>query len=208
MSIALANGTSAGITPGSSTITTPSLVTLPGVPSFSCLDSNSIVQYTDDIGLQDLTQGCRIRNWSCEVNNNPSPNDDRCIGAPKQIEDDYTITAGPGLAKYLSKISRGPRTITSSVVYLLDSVVPQRIKMARNILLTNLTFGARGAVLDGAGPTYETLSIIIAKAWISTITGQDSSGKAALTLNFKASYDTSDVAARVEVVNGQSTGVN
>lgn len=209
LNAALDNDTSTGITPApNSTPTTPSDVTLPAAPAFACLDSESFLSYTDDIGLQDLTLGCRARNWSVEHNNTPQPTDDRCIGDPKQIENDYAITTGPGLAKYLQKISRGPRTLTASITYLLDAIIPQQIKMARNVLLTNVTFGARGAVLDAGGPTYESLKVIIPQAWFSVISGVDSNGKAALTLNFKAKFDTTDIGARVEVVNNISSGFN
>lgn len=209
MNISLNNGTSAGITPApTSANTTPGAVTLPGAPAFACLDSQSFLEYTDDVGLQDLTVGCRVRNWSVEVANNHQLTDDRCIGDPKQIENDFAITTGPGLAKYIQKTSRGSRTITASMTLLLDSILPQQIKMARNILLTNVTFGARGAVLDAGGPTFESLKVIIPKGWFSVITGVDSNGKAAITLNFKASFDATDIGARVEVVNNISSGFN
>lgn len=175
---------------------------LPAVPAFSCLKPKSFLEYTDDVGLKDLTAGCRVRSWFIEVANNHAPADDRCIGDPSQNAGDYTTSGGASDAAYLSKLTRGDRVVTAQIVILLDSTMPEWLKMASNIPLTNITFGARGAVLDGAGPTYESLKAIIPNGRFAAVQETDSNGKAALVLNFKAMYDATAIGVRVEVVNG------
>lgn len=191
---------------GSGKHRSPHAVTsLPAVPAFSCLKPKSFLEYTDDVGLQDLTTGCRVRSWFVEISNAHAPADDRCIGDPEQKEGDYTLATGNGVAAYLQKLTRGSRVITAQIVILLDSTMPQWAKMAQNIALTNVTFGARGAVLDGAGPTYESLKVIIPNGRFAAVQEQDSNGKAALVLNFKALYDATAIGAKVEVVNGTAS---
>lgn len=190
---------------GSGKHRSPHAVTsLPTVPAFSCLKPKSFLEYTDDAGLQDLTVGCRVRSWFVEIGNAHAPADDRCIGDPEQKEGDFTLATGAGVASTLSKLTRGTRVVTAQIVILLDSTMPQWAKMAQNIALTNITFGARGAVLDGAGPTYESLKVIIPNGRFSAVQEQDSNGKAALVLNFKAMFDATAIGAKVEVVNGLS----
>jgi hypothetical protein len=175
-------------------------VTLPGTPTFDCLKPKSFLEYNDGV-LKDLTVGCRVRSWFVEIANNHAPTDDRCIGNSEQKEGDYTITTGPGVAAYLDKMSRGVRTVTAQIVVLLDSILPEWVQMAQNTVLTNLTFGARGAVLDAGGPTFESLKVIIPNARFSGVTEVDSNGKAALTLTLKTMHDATALGAKVEVVN-------
>ncbi|MCI0391670.1 MAG: hypothetical protein MOB07_23240 [Acidobacteria bacterium] len=202
LNIALDNGTCTGITPApTSANTTASVVTLPAAPAFSCLQPKSFLEYTDNNGLKDLTLGCRVRSWFVEIANNHAPTDDRCIGDPTQIEGDYTVLTGAGQAAYLSKLTRGLRAISAQIVILLDSVMPEWVKMAQNIALTNVTFGARGVLLDAGGPTFESLKVIIPQAKFASVQEVDSNGKASLTLSFKAFFDATAIGAKVEVVN-------
>jgi hypothetical protein len=206
MNISLANGTSAGITNApTSTDTTPSVVTLPSTPAFACLKPKAFLQYTDLSGLRDLTTSCRVRSWFVEIANNHSPADDRCIGDSVQNAGDYTTSGGASEAAYLSKLTRGVRSISAQIVILLDATMPEWLKMASNEVLTNLTFGARGNILDGAGPTYEALKVIVPNARFSAVQEIDSNGKAALTLTMKAMHDATALGARVEVINGISS---
>lgn len=191
---------------GSGKHRSPHAVTsLPTVPSFSCLKPKSFLEYTDDVGLKQLANLCTVRSWFVEVVNSHAPADDRCIGDSTQNAGDFTASGGASDASYNSKLTRGNRIINAQIVILLDSTMPEWLKMASNTALTNVTFGARGAVLDGAGPTYESLKVIIPNAKFASIQEQDSNGKAALVLNFKAFYDATAIGAKVEVVNGTSS---
>ncbi len=180
------------------------VTSLPAAPVFSCLKPKSFLEYTDDVGLQDLAATCRVRSWFVDARNNHEPTDDRCIGDSTQNAGDYTASGGTSDAAYLSKLTRGNRVVTAQIVILLDSTMPQWLKMASNTALTNITFGARGAILDGAGPTYESLKVIIPNGKFSAVQETDSNGKASLTLSFKAFYDATAIGAKVEVVNGTS----
>lgn len=191
--------------PGSGKHRSPHAVTsLPAVPAFSCLKPKSYLEYTDSGGLKDLTTGCRVRSWFVEIVNNHAPADDRCIGDSTQDAGDYTASGGASDAAYNSKLTRGDRVVNAQIVILLDSTMPEWLKMAENEALTNITFGARGAVLDGAGPTYESLKVIIPNGKFAAVQEQDSNGKAALVLSFRAFYDATAIGAKVEVVNGEA----
>lgn len=191
---------------GSGKHRSPHAVTsLPSVPTFSCLKPKSFLEYTDDEDTRDLAADCRVRSWFVEIVNNHAPADDRCIGDSTQDAGDYTASGGDSDAAYNSKLNRGNRVINAQIVILLDSTMPEWLKMAENTALTNITFGARGAELDGTGPTYESLKVIIPNGKFASIQEQDSNGKAALVLNFKAFYDATAIGARVEVVNGTAS---
>lgn len=182
------------------------VTSLPAAPTFSCLKPKSFLEYTDDVGLQQLANLCTVRSWFIEVANNHAPADDRCIGDSTQNAGDYTASGGASDAAYNSKLSRGSRVVTAQIVILLDSTMPQWLKMASNTALTNITFGARGNVLDGAGPTYESAKLIIPTGTFRAVEEQDSNGKAALALNFLAKYDSSSGGAvKAEVVNSTAS---
>lgn len=187
---------------GSGKHRSPHAVTsLPAVPTFSCLKPKSYLNYNDG-ALIDLTTACRVRSWFVEIVNSHAPADDRCIGDPSQNAGDYTASGGASDASFNSKLTRGNRTVTAQIVILLDSTMPEWLQMASNTALTNITFGARGAVLDGAGPTYQSLKVIVPNGKFAAIQEQDSNGKAALVLSFKTFYDATAIGAKVEVVNG------
>lgn len=180
---------------------------LPSSPSFTCLKSTAILEYTDGGGLVDLTSGCKIRNWRIRVSNNHNPVDDRCIGDPTQDAGDYTASGGLSDAAYLQKLTHGDPTVEASITLLLDSTLPEWIQMAENEALTDITFGAVGAELDSGGPTNETLKLIIPAGAFNAVEWVDSNGKAAVTLTFIAFEDgSSDSAVTAEVVNGTNTG--
>lgn len=194
---------------GSGKHRSPHAVTsLPTVPTFSCLKPKSYLNYTDDVGLVDLTTACRIRSWSVEIVNGHAPADDRCIGDSSQDAGDYTASGGASDAAFNSKLNHGVRQVNAQIVILLDSTMPEWLKMASNTPLTNITFGARGAVLDAAAPTYEYLKVIIPNGRFAAVQETDSNGKAALTLSFKTFYDATAIGAKVDVVNGTATGVD
>jgi hypothetical protein len=192
---------------GSGKHRSPHAVTsLPALPTFSCLKPKSFLEYTDTGGLKDLTLGCRVRSWSVEIANNHAPQDDRCIGDSSQNAGDFTASGGASDAAYLSKLTRGNRTVTAQIVILLDSTTPEWVQMAQNEVLTNVTFGARGNVLAAGPPQVpESLKVILPNARFSAVQEVDSSGKAALTLTFKAMHDASALGARVEVVNNTAS---
>jgi hypothetical protein len=203
MNLALDNDTSTGITAApTSTNTTAGSFTLPNPPAFACLDPKPFLEYTDDVGLRDLASDCRWRAWTFSMNNNHNPSLARCGGDPRQKRGDYSITApGPGVGAYVNKSVRGPRTISAEIVYLVGSRVSEWEKMCDAIQLTNVKFGARGAVLDGAGPTYEELSAIIPKAKFNGVRGDNVDGYAAFRFSFATEFDTTAIGARIEVVN-------
>jgi hypothetical protein len=183
------------------------VTSLPSLTSFACLKANAVLEYTDATPtLVDLTTGCRVRSWSISLANNHAPQDSRCIGDLTQDVNDYTASGGASDAAYLSKIEHGDRTVTASITLELDSTLAEQVQMAENETLTNVTFGAVGAELDGAGPTYETLKLIIPSATFSSVVQVDSNGKAAVTLTFQPITGGTSILT-AEVVNGQSTGV-
>jgi hypothetical protein len=201
--LSVTNDTSTGITPASSTITTPGLFTLPAPPAFACLDPRPFLEYTDDVGLRDLATDCRWRNWSWSLNNNHNVNAARCGGDPKQAPGDYAVTVGPVLGAYNNKSVRGTRrTLQAEITYLVGSRVLEWEKLCKSIQLTNLKMGARGAVLDGAGPTYEELSAVIPKAKFSGVRGDSVDGYAAFRFSFAAEFDLVTNGARFDTVNG------
>jgi|SRR5882672_262703 len=203
MNLSLDNGTCTGITPAlTSANTTAGSYTLPAAPAFACLNAQPFLQYTDPGGLQDLTATCRWRAWSVAINNNHSPQRDRCGGDQRQKRGDYTVTTGVGVGAYLQKLSRGPRTITAEITYLVDENLAQWEALCDSVQLTGVIFGARGALLDGAGPTYEALKVVIPKAKFGVLRGADSDGFAAFTLSFETEFDTTAIGARIEVING------
>lgn len=182
------------------------VTSLPSAPTFSCLKPKSFLSYTYSGGTVDFTTACRVRSWSVEIANNHAPQDDRCIGDSSQNAGDYTASGGASDAAYLSKISRGNRVVTAQIVILLDSTMPEWLRMAENEALTNITFGARGSVLDAAGPTYESMKLIIPSGTFRSVQEVDSNGKAALTLTFLPKYDSSSGgAAKAEIVNATSS---
>lgn len=182
------------------------VTSLPSTPSFACLKSTAILNYTDGGGLVDLTSGCKIRNWRVRVSNNHNPVDDRCIGDPTQDAADYTASGGLSDAAYLQKLTHGDPTVEASITLLLDSTLPEWLQMAQNEALTNITFGAVGAELDSGGPTNENLKVIIPAGAFSAVEWTDSNGKAAVTLTFIAYEDgSSDSAVTAEVINGTSS---
>jgi hypothetical protein len=135
------------------------------------------------------------------VNNAHTPSDDRCSTDPEQIEDDPTVTAGPGVASYLSKLSRGDRVVTAQLVILMDSILPERKKYAQNSILTDVTFSVLGPELAPGFPA--ALTLIIPQARISNVDEVDSNGKAALQIDLLPIFDaTSGGAIKGEVVNG------
>lgn len=208
LNISLDNGTCTGITAApTSANTTAGAFTLPDVPSFSCVKPKSFLEYTDDSGLVDLTTACRVRSWFVEIVNNHNPTDDRCIGDSTQDAGDYTASGGDSDAAYLSKLTRGDRVVNAQIVILLDATMPEWLQMAENTPLTDIKFGARGAVLDVGGPTYEELSVIIPNGVFSAVQEQDSNGKAALVLTFKAMYDSTAIGAQIYSVNDEATVV-
>src|SRR5262249_46412481 len=153
------------------------------------------------VGLRDLAQDCKWRSWAVSINNNHNAVA-RCGGDPKQKRGDYTITTpGPGVAAYANKSVRGNRTLTAEILYLVSNRVLEWEKMCDSIQITNAKFGARGALLDGAGPTYEELSIIIPKAKFNGVRGDNIDGLAAFRFSFATEFDVTAIGCRVEVVN-------
>lgn len=203
MNVALDNDTCTGITPApTSANTTAGSYTLPDPPAFACLDPKPFLEFTDDVGLRDLAADCRWRAWSFSMNDNHNPALARCGGDPRQKRGDYSITTpGVGVGAYANKSVRGPRTITAEITYLVGGRVSEWEKMCDAIQLTNVKFGARGAVLDGAGPTYEELSAIIPKAKFNGVRGDNVDGYAAFRFSFATEFDTTAIGARIEVVN-------
>lgn len=203
LNIALDNDTSTGITPApTSTNTTAGVYTLPDPPAFTCLDAKPFLEYTDDVGLRDLAADCRWRAWTISISNNHNTQLARCGGDPQQKRGDYAITTpGVGVGRYANKSIRGPRTITAEIVYLVGGRVSEWEKMCDSIQLTNVKFGARGAILDGAGPTYEELSVILPKAKFNGVRGDNVDGYAAFRFSFATEFDSTAIGCRVEVVN-------
>jgi hypothetical protein len=203
MNIAIAaNGT--GITDApTSTNTTPGSYTLPDPPAFACLNPKPFLEFTDDVGLRDLASDCRWRAWNFAFSNNHNTQLARCGGDPVQKRGDYSITTpGTGVGAYANKSVRGDRTITAEITYLVGSRVSEWEKMCDSIQLTNVKFGARGAILDAAGPTYEELSWVIPKAKFNGVRGENIDGYAAFRFSFATEFDAATIGARVDVVNG------
>lgn len=203
MAAVLENDTSTGLTLATSANTTAGTYTLPDPPAFACLDPKPFLQFTDDVGLRDLATDCAWRAWSFSMGNNHNAQLARCGGDPKQKRGDYSITTpGVGVAAYANKSVRGPRSIAAEITYLVTSRVSEWEKMCDSIQLTNVRMGARGSVLDGAGPTYEELSGVIPKAKFNGVRGDNVDGYAAFRFSFATEFDSTAIGARIEVVNG------
>lgn len=209
LNIALANGTpNPGITADpSSDDTTAGVYTLPASPGFACLDTRPFLEYNDG-ALQDLVTGCRWRNWSVSGSNNHDPNRDRCGGDPRQKRGDFTSTTPPGVGAFLQKRSRGPRSLTGEITYLVDDRLREWEQLCDNVQLTGLTFGARGAQLDDVPLIHEALKVIIPKAKFRVIRGADSDGFAAFTMSFATEFDATAIGGRIEVINGIQNNYN
>lgn len=201
MSLVIANDTSGGVTTVTSANTTAGAFTLPAEPAFNCLDPQPFLEYTDDIGLRALATDCRWRSWSWGLSNNHDANLARCGGDPKQAPGDFGVTSGPVLGAYANKSVRGRRTIQAEILYLVGNRVSEWEKMCGSVQLTGLRMGARGALLDAGGPTYEELSIVIPKAKFNGVRGDNFNGYAAFRFSFAAEFDAATQGARIEVVN-------
>lgn len=198
LNIALDNDTCTGITPdATSDDTTAGVYELPDPPTFTCLDSKPFLEYTDDVGLRDLASDCRWRRWSFTGSANHDPAAAICGGDPRQLRGDYSVTTpGTGVGHYANKSVRGQHSLAFEVTYLVSRRIREWEQMCDSIQLTNLKFGARGAVLDGAGPTYEELSVVVPKAKFNGVRGANEGNFAAFTFSFVAEHD-----ATIEVVN-------
>lgn len=168
---------------GSGKHRTPNAVSsLPSVSSFTCVKPHAFLSY-DNGGAIDLASGtCRVKSWFVELSNNHSPQNMRCIGDSSQNYGDYTASGGASDASFLGKLEHGDRAVTAQIVLELDATLDEMNDMAENVTLTNVTFGARGAVLDAGGPTYEYLKLIMATAQFSAVTQVDVNGTASITL--------------------------
>lgn len=185
MSAVLANDTSGGITQATSANTTPGDSDLPDVAPFATIDPKPFLEFTDDIGLRDLAGDCRWRAWTVGLNNNHNTQVARCGGDPKQAPGDFAVTTGPVLGAYAQKSVIGkPRGFQAEILYLVGSRVSEWEKMCKSIQLTNVKFGARGALLDAGTGTYEELSIVIPKAKFNGVQGDSVDGYAAFRFSF------------------------
>lgn len=202
MSLVIANDTSGGVTTVTSANTTAGANALPDPPAFTCLDPKPFLEYTDDVGLRELSSDCKFRSWTWALNNSHDSTVARCAGDPKQKRGDYSITTpGVGVGAYNNKSVRGKPTLTAEIVYLVNNRVSEWEKMCDAIQLTNLKMGARGAVLDAVAPTYEELSLVVPKAKFNGVRGDNVSGYAAFRFSFAVEYDAATNGARIDVVN-------
>jgi hypothetical protein len=187
---------------GSGKYVRPSAITLTGsAATIQCLTGNDVVlAWTDSGGRKTITaQGCRVRSWFVEIVNNLKQND-RCAGDPQLAEG----TCAP--AGYVRKLLRGSRAVTAQIVITLDSTVPEWIQMACNEILTDLTFTVNGPVI-GAGPTKNSLEVVIPKSTIRATTSGDDNDDAVIALDFVAMYDPSTGgAATGSCTNSIATG--
>jgi hypothetical protein len=203
MSFVLDNDTSTGITQSTSANTTPGDYDLPDVAPFAQLDPQPFLEYTDDVGLRDLAIDCGYRTWAVGLNNNHNVQAARCGGDPKQAPGDYAVTTGDVLGAYAQKSVIGkPRTMQAEIVYLVRSRITEWEKMCKSIQLTNLKFGARGALLDEGTSTYEELSILIPKAKFNGVQGDGVDGFSAFRFSFAIEFDSVTFGAGIRVVNG------
>jgi hypothetical protein len=203
LNIALDNDTCTGITPApTSANTTAGVYTLPDPPTFTCLDSKPFLEYTDDVGLRDLASDCRWRRWSFTGSANHDLAAAICGGDPRQLRGDYSVTTpGTGVGHYANKSVRGQHSLAFEVTYLVSRRIREWEQMCDSIQLTNLKFGARGAVLDAGAPTYEELSIVVPKAKFNGVRGANEGNFAAFTFSFVAEHDATTNGAKIEVVN-------
>lgn len=202
MSLVIANDTSGGVTTVTSANTTAGANALPDPPAFTCLDPKPFLEYTDDVGLRDLSSDCRFRSWSWALNNNHDPNVARCAGDPKQLRGNYAVTTpGTGVGAYVNKSVRGKPTLTAEIVYLVNSRVSEWERMCDAVQLTNLKMGARGAILDAGAPTYEELSLVVPKAKFNGVRGDNVNGYAAFRFSFAVEHDATTNGARIDIVN-------
>lgn len=179
---------------------------LPSASSFACVKPYAFLSYNNG-GAIDLASGtCRVKSWFIEIANNHAPANDRCIGDSYQNYGDYTASGGASEAAYLGKLEHGDRTVSAEIVLELDATLDEMNDMAENVSLTDVTFGARGAVLDAGGPTYESLKFILATAQFQRITQTEVNGKACITLAFLPTTTGTSVVT-CEVVNA-STATN
>jgi hypothetical protein len=177
------------------------VTSLPAAASFACTKPFAYLSY-DNGSPVDLGAGCTIRAWTVSINNNHAPVDDRCTGDSSHNAGDYTASGGASDASFNSKLLHGDRTVTGSFTIELDTIA-QWTDMMANTAITSLVFGVRGAVLDGTGPTYESLKITIPTSFFQTADAVDSNGKAALTVTFLPTTTGTSIAT-VAVVNGTS----
>lgn len=178
------------------------VTSLPATPNVTqCLKARSSVTWTDSGGARNFSSGsCALRSWFCEVVNNHQPTNDRCSGDTEQIPSVPGTTSGNGAAAYLSKLTHGDRVVTAQIVILLDSTLPEFVKMAENEVITDVTFSALGPDLAAGVPA--RLTMILPNARISSLQEVDSNGKAALAINLLALYDATALGnLETEVVN-------
>lgn len=203
MSFVIANDTSTGVTTVTSGNTTAGVYELPDIPAFNCLDSQPFLEYTDDVGLRDLSVDCAYRSWSFTGSNNHNLEAAICAGDPRQKRGDYSVTTpGVGVGKYANKSVRGQVTMGLEILYLVNKRVAEWEKMCDSVQLTGVKFGARGAVLDGAGPIYEELSVFVPKAKFNAVRGDNYNGYAAFRFSLVPEHDVTTNGARIDVVNG------
>lgn len=202
MLLTIANDTSGGVTTVNSANTTAGVYELPDLPAFNCLDSQPFLEYTDDVGLRDLSTDCFYRAWTFTGSNNHNLEAAICAGDPRQKRGDYSITTpGVGVGRYANKSVKGQTSMSLEILYLTKRRVPEWEKMCDSIQLTGVKLGARGAVLDAAGPTYEELSVVIPKAKFNVVQGDSYNGYSAFRFSLVPEHDVTTNGAKIEVVN-------
>lgn len=172
---------------------------LPAISSWSCVRPFAYLSY-DNGAPVDLGAGCGIRNWSVSLNNNLNPEGDRCTSDPLQNAGDYSTSGGASEAAYNTTLTHGDRNLDIEFNLLVEPTSPQYADLVANTPLTSVTFGARGALLNGS--TYESIKLIVPIAYFMTVVQADSEGKASIGYRLKPQGTTSVLT--VEVVNGTS----
>lgn len=186
---------------GSGKHRTPNAVTsLPSASSFACVKPYAFLSYNNGGAIDLAGTSCRVKSWFIEIANNHAPQNERCIGDSYQDYGDYSASGGASEAAYLGKLEHGDRTVSAEIVLELDSSLDEMNDMAENVSLTDVTFGARGAVLDAGGPTYEYIKFIMATAQFTRIAQTEVNGKACITLAFLPTTTGTSVVT-CEVVN-------
>lgn len=189
---------------GSGKHRTPANVSsLPSASSFACVKPYAFLSYNNGGAIDLAGTSCRVKSWFIEIANNHAPQNDRCIGDSYQNYGDYTASGGASEAAFLGKLEHGDRTVSAEIVLELDSSLDEMNDMAENVSLTDVVFGARGAVLDAGGPTYESLKLTMATAQFQRVTQSEVNGKACITLAFLPTTTGTSVVS-VEVVNATS----